>query len=681
MRLALRALCPVWVLVAAAGAVLSGCNDDGGGGGALHDDADASSGADTVLGEDLVAAPDALLPDGSDSDEDLSEAPVPFAARFELGPGGTAPFPFDLFTRADGSSPTGLRVEIDAGQTRLIDRALDVGLGTEAMLEGLRALDGFSTFAPITLALGGGAVDPASLPTPAGSLLPTASVYLIDVDPSSPHRGERHEVVVSSASIVRLAVIVLAPVRPLRPGTTYAAVVTTGVRSVAGESLRPAPTFLAAVGLGDDPEADPAEVARARAALAPLVAAVPDLDGVAVATVFTTQSATRTLAALRDAVEAGVVPPALVLEDLDEDGAPDLYTPETLDAAPSDLADTTGVGPIVRGHFQVADFRDEGGWLELSPEGVPVVGQTTTVPFVLVLPQEPAAQPFPLAVLQHGAGARKEFALHVAGHLAREGIAVIAIDLPGHGEQAVEGQIIDINNVPRMRGTLLQHAANLMALFEATAALEAVDLVPVGAPDGVSDLDLETPLVYIGESMGGITGSLAVAASSRVESAVLNVAGGGLYTMMGPFVAAFIRDELTRVQLAIVMQTLADAADPVNVAHWLREPPRGEQAPTTTLMQVVIGDTTLSNAASAALAVAAGVPVVCPCPEVEAMALLERVQAPTTGYGLVLFGDSKHGVLLGDHARFPESAAAMREQMVDFLVPAIRGEEPPIDLP
>src|SRR4051812_43206927 len=106
--------------------------------------------------------------------------------RFELGQlngGGSdfyaIPFPNDLRMRADGT------IDLDAlpRPSDLIATYLDVisrksgGFGINSAI--------FFTFNQ--------ALDRASLPaSPTAATQPGASVYLVDVDPSSPRRGQRH---------------------------------------------------------------------------------------------------------------------------------------------------------------------------------------------------------------------------------------------------------------------------------------------------------------------------------------------------------------------------------------------------------------------------------------------------------------------------------------------------------
>ncbi len=95
-------------------------------------------------------------------------------------------------------------------------------------------IDGASTTGPVFFRFED-TLDTELLPTPRGALYPGASVFLVDIDRSSPERGRRfplrfdfQEEATRYQADNQLAVAPL-PGTPLRPGTTYATVVTTDI--------------------------------------------------------------------------------------------------------------------------------------------------------------------------------------------------------------------------------------------------------------------------------------------------------------------------------------------------------------------------------------------------------------------------------------------------------------------
>lgn len=597
---------------------------------------------------------------------------------FSVTPGGPVPFPFDLFTVEDETTLTGLRVVLSERNTPLIDVGLDPGFVESAVLRSmLNDLDGFSTFAPVVLGLSG-EVDPATLPSsPTAAVEPGSAVFLVDLQEGTESYGERVPVEVRYEAFSYqgepLRTLVVTPVVPLQPAHRHGLVVTRGVESTEGRALERSADFEVAVGLSAAPvdHPHPDRLARAAALLAPLLEylarvepalAPEDLAG---ATVFTTQSTTETLRGIRDFLE-GDDPPLAIDIDLDDDGAPDVYRPEELPFVPGNLPDLSGVGPILRGTFDAPELRDESGALVLDESGAPVVTLVRSIPFVLVLPADPAGQPFPVVVLQHGHGARKEYVLYVAGHLARAGIAAIAIDHVGHGELEGLGDFINVTDVVGIRGSFFQTTVNQLRLFRAIRRLDVVDLVPEGAPDGVPDLAVPGPIGFIGESLGGITGTVSTSLDPSVEVVVLNVTGGGIRHLMGGFLGLIVSDDLTLLQAQVVVQTVVDRVDPINFARLMDGSP-DEGGAMQVLIQGVVGDHLVPVAATAALARTLEVPLVCPCPDRHGVSDLEIVEAPSESRGLVFFdGEARHGDLLAGH-NVPEVSEAMRRQVARFI--------------
>jgi nucleotide-binding universal stress UspA family protein len=616
--------------------------------------------------------PGCELPPDDDGEDDA------VTVLFAVEPGGPAPFPFDLFTVEDATTGTGLRVDLGELNTPFIDLGLDPGFTDAATLRAMMDdLDGFGTFAPIVVGLSG-EIDATTLPrTPDASVATGSAVFLVDIQSGSDRAGERVPVEVRAEVFTSggapLHALVVVPVVPLLPANRYGLVVTRAVTDAQGLPLGRSADFEAAVGLAPAPadHAAPDRLERAVAVLAPLLEHLggteppPALEDLAGATVFTTQSATQPLLAIRDFLE-GDDPPLAVDLDLDDDGTPDVFTVGTLPDPPGHLPDMTGVGPILRGTFDAPDLRGESGDVVFDESGAPAVSVVRSIPFVLILPADPAAQPCPLVVLQHGHGARKEDALYVAGHLARAGLATIAIDHVGHGELAGLGDFINVTDVEAIRGTFVQTIVNQLRLFRAIPHLDSVDVVPSGAPDGVPDLDVEGPVGFIGESLGGITGQVATSLEPSVEVVVLNVTCGGIRYLMGAFIGLLVPDELALLETQVVVQTIMDRVDPINFARPIDGSPGPGGAPAV-LMQGIVADHLVPVAGTEALARALELPLVCPCPDGHGVTGLEVVDAPAESRGLAFFDSgARHGDLLsGVHS--PEASEAMRAQAARFI--------------
>jgi len=147
------------------------------------------------------------------------------------------------------------------------------------------------------------------------------------------------------------------------------------------------------------------------------------------------------------------------------------------------------------------------------------------VPGRLLLP-DGARGPFPLVLLQHGAGGSKDapYLDAACGPWVRGGAAVASIDFPLHGERA------SAKLTERALGYLAPggaQAPEAEALFVELVRQAAIDLAR--AVDGLGQLsaiDAER-IAYVGFSMGAILGAVFCAAEPRVRAAVLAIGGGG----------------------------------------------------------------------------------------------------------------------------------------------------------
>ena len=486
-------------------------------------------------------------------------------AVLSLEPGGDRPYPSDLFTVSDPGTPTGRRLDLAEGDAVVVDRGTDVFFGGKRFYQWLNELDGASTFAPAFVPLSG-PIDPTSLPgTAEEAAAPGSAVFLVDLQPGSPHAGERHPATVGyeryddvEAGTVHL--LRVQPWTPLRPGNRYGLVVTAALRGADGLAVGPSAHFEAVLGRGD-PAGDggaAAGVETARTQLAPLLEHLAALDrppspaDLAVATVFTTASSTTVLRSIRDFLRSPAAP-ALALDlDPDGDGDRDRFDAETLPRKPEGLGDLSALGSVLRGTFDAPDVRGPEGRVVTDAAGVPVVSEVRTIPFLLALPVDEARRPYPVVVLQHGHGGRKEFMLYVAGYLAERGLATAAIDAPGHGEQEGTGNFVNFPETPVVRGSFLQAAANQLRFVQALEALGDLDL----------DLDLTPGLGYLGESLGGLLGGMTAAVEPGIGAAVINVAGGGMGLVVGAFLSEQDVEPESRLAVAgfrTVMQALLES--------------------------------------------------------------------------------------------------------------------------
>ena len=155
--------------------------------------------------------------------------------------------------------------------------------------------------------------------------------------------------------------------------------------------------------------------------------------------------------------------------------------------------------------------------LEFSSRGDRVPGR-------LLLPPD-GDGPFPLVLLQHGAGGSKEapYIDASAGPWARGGAAVLAIDFPLHGERRSE------KLSERVLAALTGHPDSASAgTLEADFARQAViDLQrALDAAEELPRVDARR-IAYAGLSLGSIVGATFCAIDPRPCAAALALGGGG----------------------------------------------------------------------------------------------------------------------------------------------------------
>ena len=431
------------------------------------------------------------------------------------------PLPDDFFTLPDVSAATGLRVQIpiptaDAG-TRLL-------LG--AMLAEANELDGFSPHGPIVLELSEPPGADSVPRSPEASLDPLSPVVLLDLTPNSPQRGER----VPFATHVRgdrMAngsvehVLFVYPAVQLQRGGRYALVMS---RRLTAESGRPfaLSSYLSAA-LADPEPGEGASLAKLRplvregaSAAASLDPPIPaeDLAFVLRFSVGSLAGAFETPLALRQQVNAR---------------SPPIVTITRVERSFSDT-----VAAIVEGTFDAPYWIDDSGILVRDAQGRPEIQGTDSIPFVLALPRSAATRPAPAVFYQHGwPGTASEVRSQAEQELARAGFAVAGFTDsinrfygPDLGAQS-RGIYLTLLWTRRLPGFWMQTLGEQLAFLRALAELADLDLLPLGAPDGVPDIDL-SKLFYAGVSGGATQGAMLLPYAPEIAAAHLAVGSGRL---------------------------------------------------------------------------------------------------------------------------------------------------------
>ena len=441
----------------------------------------------------------------------------------------TAPFPSNHWTAVDKSQNTLLRVNLPKPDCAV--RPSDC-----EDLDVLNRLDGFNLQPRISIPFSG-PIDPTSVNSSNVFLVRLADFKVTGINQIAwePATNTLH---VESDQL-------------LRQHTTYVLVVTTDVRDASGKKIKHAWVNNARLlrGFPGKPQGQ-----------------------IAVASIFTTQSATSLLEQVRRQIKASTPAPAnFVIGTAGErtvfplgDVTSVTFSMQTSTAPtfvnqPSLTPFLAGVGSIAFGAFDAPDYQTASKVIPAvgTRTGVPAVQGTNRLYFNLFLPPGTApAGGWPVAIYGHGFTDNKnQTPFLVAGSMARRGIATIAINVVGHGsgplgtltvnrasgapvvlsaggrgfDQDGNGAITTTEGVNAVapqtlvgsRDGLRQTVIDLMSL------VREIEVGVDADGNGTRDLD-PAKISYFGQSFGGIYGTKFLAVEPNVRLGVPNVPGGAI---------------------------------------------------------------------------------------------------------------------------------------------------------
>ena len=585
-------------------------------------------------------------------------------------PFGAVPWPDDLYLGADG--------KIDVG---LLPGELSTGVPEyhESLRATLRELSGFGTVSPVFFYFDG-EIDPASLPsTPAASVRDGASVFLVDVDPGSPSafmrvpaRFDVEEVTDPSTGTGSIWQLAVRPDdgHPLAEGRKYAAVLTRGLRDASGASVASDPDFAAV----RDAATRPSEtlLAEAHDRYAPVLDSLEDRgvprDEVVGIAVFGVQNVAGGLRDARTRVWELAAPTVALTEviaagaELDARlGAPAMDVPG-LDVE-GGVAHGS-IGFVVHGSFDspwlLSDREHVHGRFRRDADGRLSVGRFDRVPFTLVIPRTADVTALRVVLFQHGLGGERSNVMGFADALARAGYAVLAIDAPFHGLRVPRptpddanrftgarepdgfgdvtggevvadfagildgaGELVSFHPV-YLRDTLRQAVVDLMTSVRLVREAAAWDEVRAADPSLAELGFAPEEIAFVGNSLGGIIGTMLTALEPEIGAAVLAVTGGYLLRIIvdsPPFNMGYLPQLFPLVGIdpadvdyadyhpvyrpeTAILQTLMDRGDSINYGETLRG------RPIDVLMLMAQDDETLNNVATESLATTIAAPMV-----------------------------------------------------------------------
>ena len=674
-------------------------------------------------------------------------APVPPHAVAGFDPSnGVIPFPNNLLLQ--GTTDLTLNIPVDPN-------AADAGPKLA-----MNALDGFSTTAPWSMTF--------SAPLNAASV--AGSVHMYEVTLSGPGGGvtgvvrelasPQEFVATLAPSDTTGATLAIVPTQPLKQMTSYLAVVTNSLKDASGTGVRGSFTYLLAQGhnaLCSGGHSTVAFLPDAQACqLEPLRQLVNSQEAaaygagvapgsIAMSWTATTQSITPTLQALSAITQASpkatthAAPTGKTLGDLGIGLPPiaDIYigtvslpyylgAPAAGNCSVDEEGHATACPPLTANwNAAPGAYIEQCAGFGLDPTStkltacnpIPVATSTQVVPLLLTLPNAasgktmPAAG-WPLVIFQHGITRNRTDMFAIAGTLAAQGYAVVAIDLPLHGitdktnpfyagntpfaalgahertfdldlqdnttgapgpDGKIDGSgshFINLTSLLTSRDNLREGAADIMQLAHAASTLPGVDA---------------SHTRFVGQSLGSIVGTVVMAVDPTIKSAVLNVPGGGIARLLdaspafGPSIhaglaaAGLVQGTPAYDAYFVATQTVIDSGDPINYAGngTLVDPAvRSNESFKNILINEVVGsddvpgDQVIPNRV-------AGAPLSGTEPLIAALGaqgIDKTVMLSYQGLQLVTrFLQGEHGSLL-DPTDFPYATAEMQGEMASFVV-------------
>jgi pimeloyl-ACP methyl ester carboxylesterase len=449
-----------------------------------------------------------------------------------FGPKATSrlsPFPSDRYTKPDPSSPTGLRVDITVATTN--DRVVT---GYPKTVADLNTMDGFSTVGGIYVNFTGD-VDPASFTRPVdGYTGADAPAALVDVDDQSPDKGKTVGLLPMYASTadglydytVEDHTLLFQPARPLRPRTKYLFVVTSALKTRKGVSITATDDTRATLTNATDPHAE-----RARAGL-PILEKATGItrDKIVLISHFTTATVHEELLAAATARRSAPAPKITSDFTVVEESKTDNRVRYSL-------------------KFEAPEYRTpKPGGRFVIESGKPTIQATVNLEALLAFSDRTKGGKRPVVIFGHGLGGDKDGVWGTAERLSELNVAVISIDAPEHGSRGsgatdnklapvfaffgIDAQTKDESFViARARDNFRQMALDQLEIVRLIKSLSTLDLMPIGAPDGVPDLDTDN-ILYLGHSFGSVMGPTVAALAPEIRAACWNVGGAGLTTLL-----------------------------------------------------------------------------------------------------------------------------------------------------
>jgi hypothetical protein len=510
-----------------------------------------------------------LLGCGTEAPPANDVAVVPFdVATTGATPFGDIPWPSDLYRD-------------DSGRVTEVPNLARVAAISDAIQAGLSSLDGFGR------ASGGlfflpDPIDEASVPRDyATANDPAATIFFIDVDPSSPNRGKRYPAQAKYLPSLGCLSVIPVPGAVLPMGMRHAIVLTTNVRTANGKNLGRAPELARIANLAANSRTTDAEKLYGDAIDEIVLAkAVENASAISSLTVFTTSRRAEEMPLLRTR--------------LHEEPEPEIFLDKT-NAAPYTAAmfgvastpsidewlgkpevDEKGVewpggdnpggiahdaiAVVASGAFVAPSFLDATtNHFEKDASGAYLVANASAkIPVTIMIPKSPMPPAgYPVIINGHGLSNNRGSMLSLANELARAGFAMLSIDDVLHGSRAnipdkennFNGTYAGPDGIPddypfaisffagftdfvEVRDNFRQTILDQMSLVRLVQSSK-LDLSALASAAGGQTPTLDgTHIYWNGGSLGGIMGSMAVALEPEIKGAALQVPGASFIQLI-----------------------------------------------------------------------------------------------------------------------------------------------------
>ncbi|MCL4477576.1 MAG: alpha/beta hydrolase [Deltaproteobacteria bacterium] len=497
---------------------------------------------------------------------------------------------------------------------------------------------GFGTNAPMYMRFTGSSISLSTLPqTPKDSLSKNASMFLVNIDPSSSQYGSRVPLIwsyeITDTDYVSSNTLEVSPMYgfPLFGATKYALILTTQVKDINNHSIV-MPQLMSEALLsktGNDPA-----LSRLINVYKPLynylIRDKINPDSIGAATVFTTQDPTKDLRTIRQFVS-----------NLTGLGISTMgYYPEWQAWTGTNINVFGGTYTSPNFQYGTPPYAVTGGDFSFDTNGTPIIQRWESLDFSLTVP--PGPQPkngWPIALYAHGTGGSHMSVIEETGGvglmLASRGIACIGIDQPLHGNRVnpplslsdLDLYSFNFFNPDEGRTNFRQSAVDSFVL---TRLIKTGGLyITSGISPTKSPITFDTNnIIFIGHSQGGITGTLYAALEPDVKGAVLSGDGGDLSLTI------IYRKDPIDIQQAVEMlfgilitqaittfhpivglaQMLVEVTDPINYGHYLFNP-YANGTPKDVVLTEGLLDVYAPPITAEALAVASGIPLIAPVAE------------------------------------------------------------------